>query len=272
MSKAVPPVRFHALIPGQRPPARADRSALGTLPIRAWRYCEAVTTAAGFGWHMFPPTDLRLLFDGQRIWWQCNDVGEDWMLLDDAAQFPCFSATFDAAAPEAIRGFSPPFLTALPEPGVVQIWTGLLARSAPGWSLLVRSPPNVPQMPGIEVYEGLVETDAWFGPIFTNVRITRTDEPITLRPEWPLVLAQPVPRPAYADAWLNGAEISRGFETMGDAEWAGYDSAVAAPIRDGAYRPGHYAVAVRKRRKAEEAGSCPFTAGREHSPSVLQAT
>ncbi len=257
MSQSPPPVRFHALIPGQRPPARADRSGLGTLPIRAWRYCEAVTTAAGLGWHIFPPAEFRLLFDGQRIWWQCDAVAADWLPLDDAAQFPGFADTFDAAAPEAMRGFSPPFLTALPEPGVVQIWTGLLARTAPGWSLLLRRPPNLPPVPGIEVYEGLVETDAWFGPLFTNIRITRTDEVITLRPEWPLLLAQPVPRPAYAEAWLNGAEMLEGFAAMGAEEWSGYDAAVVAPAQS-VHRPGGYAVAARKRRKAEEAGGCPY--------------
>ena len=51
-------VRFHRLIPGARPPQRADRSAAGTLPTRAFRYCEAATSASGFGWWLFPPMDL----------------------------------------------------------------------------------------------------------------------------------------------------------------------------------------------------------------------
>ena len=29
------------------------------------------------------------------------------------------------------------------EPGCLQIWTGLMARTAPGWSLLVRPPANL---------------------------------------------------------------------------------------------------------------------------------
>ncbi|PZW49065.1 hypothetical protein C8P66_10391 [Humitalea rosea] len=255
MSQPTPPVRFHALLPGQRPPARADRSGLGTLPIRAWRYCEAATTAAGLGWHLFPPTCLRLMWDGERIWWQCDTVNEDWMALDDAAQFPGFSDVFDAAAPPALQGFSPPLLTALPESGVVQLWTGLMAQSAPGWSLLLRRPPNLPPAPGLDAFEGLVETDAWFGPLFLNLRLTRTNEVVTLRPEWPIALAQPVPRPAYAEAWLNGAQMVEGFSEM---DWAGYDAAVGVPAREAEHRPGHYAIAARKRRRAEDARSCPF--------------
>lgn len=51
-----PPIaRFYRLIEQAPPPVRADRSAGGTLPVRAYRYCDAVTTAAGFGWWVFPP-------------------------------------------------------------------------------------------------------------------------------------------------------------------------------------------------------------------------
>jgi hypothetical protein len=52
----------------------------------------------------------------------------------------------------------------------VQIWSGLIARTAPGWSLLIRPPANLPRLPGLDAYEGLVETDRWFGPLFTNHR------------------------------------------------------------------------------------------------------
>ena len=37
---------FYRLIEQARLPQRADRSAAGTLPTRAYRYCEAVTAAA----------------------------------------------------------------------------------------------------------------------------------------------------------------------------------------------------------------------------------
>ena len=51
--------RFYRLMEQTRPPMRADRSAAGTLPTRAYRYCEAVTAAAGYGWWVFPPAGLR---------------------------------------------------------------------------------------------------------------------------------------------------------------------------------------------------------------------
>jgi hypothetical protein len=45
-----PIVSFHQLITASRPPIRADRAAMGMLPVHAVRYCEAVTSATGFGW------------------------------------------------------------------------------------------------------------------------------------------------------------------------------------------------------------------------------
>ena len=64
---ADPVVRFYRMIAAARPPQRADRSAVGTLPTRASRYCDAVTSASGFGWYVFPPMDFQLLFDGEEV-------------------------------------------------------------------------------------------------------------------------------------------------------------------------------------------------------------
>ena len=147
-------VRFHQIAGRGRAPVRADRSAMGTLPMRAVRYCEALTSATAFGWWLFPPIGIEMLWDGSEIFWRCDDA-PDWMPLLPAAQLPDYAATFDAVAPEALKGCSPPFLTALPEPGTVQLWTGLIARTAPGWHLLVRSPANLPQAGGICLFGGL---------------------------------------------------------------------------------------------------------------------
>ena len=244
---ATSPVLFHRLLPGARAAERADRSALGMLPTRAFRYCDAVTTATACGWWLFPPMAFSLLWDGERIWWHYADL-DDWSPLDDAAQFPGFAEQFDAAAPAFARGWSPPFLTALPEPGLVQVWTGLLARSRPGWALLLRPPPNMPRVPGAEGLEGLVEADLWAGPLFTNFRLTRTGEPMTFRPELPLVFAQPVPHEAYAEELLNRPGVAEGLASLSEADWQRYAAAVQ-PGEEG-YQPGRYATKVRRRRRA----------------------
>ena len=250
---AKPIVEFYRLIDEARSPQRADRSAIGTLPMRAARYCDAITSASGFGWFAFPPLDLHLLWDGSDIYWQCPG-SEDWLVLMPSAQFPGMVRRFDDAAPQYLRGCSPPFLTALPEPGVLQIWTGLMARTAPDWSLLIRAPANLPAPGGIALYEGIVETDRWFGPVFTNLRFTRSHKPVRLRADFPLAQLQPLPRVAYDHATLDAMTICPDLASMRAVDWEAYYSSVVVPNDDPDRPYGAYTVAARKRRRS----SCPY--------------
>jgi hypothetical protein len=248
-----PTIRFYRLIDEARFPQRADRSAAGTLPTRAYRYCDAVTTAASFGWWVFPPTDLQFQWDGHDIYWQRTGEPE-WLLLMPAAQFPGFAARFDAAVPDVLAGCSPPFLTALPEPGTLQIWTGLMARTAPDWSLLIRAPANLPAPGGYAMYEGVIEADNWFGPLFTNVRFTRTHAPVRMRADYPLAQIQPLPRVAYSDATLGAIANIPDMTGFAASDWHDYQTTIASPNDNPKRAYGAYAVSARKRAKA----SCPF--------------
>ena len=248
-------VDFVKLIPEGRPPKRADKSAAGSLPGRAMRYCDALTSATGYGYWLFPPIDLQLMWDGEQIYWSYDNAAA-WLPLSGApsgaAQFPGFASQFDEMAPSEMRGYSPPFLTALPELGGVQIWTGLLARTQPGWSLNVRMPVNLPGIPGLTSWEGMVESDHWFGPLFNNFRITRTDFPVRLRAHVPFLQVQPVPQIAYRDDTLNNPAV-RGPEDMTDKDWNDFGQ-VVRPSEEHEAHQGTYAVRLRKRR------TCPYHA------------
>lgn len=245
-SASLPIVHFHRLIEQTRPPMRADRSAAGTLPTRATRYCEAATSAAGFGWWVFPPTELNLLWDGDSIFWQYKN---EWLALT-AAQFPGFCDTFDAVAPADLAGCAPPFLTVLPEPGTLQIWTGLIARTAPDWSLLIRPPANLPLQGGYALYEGIVETDRWFGPLFTNLRFTRSNSPIRLAADFPLAQVQPIPRHVYGNETLASANFTASIATIEPAEWDAYRASIVEPNSRPDRPFGDYATKARKRRNS----------------------
>ena len=254
-------VDFVKLIPEGRPPKRADKSAAGYLPGRAMRYCEAITSATGYGYWVFPVVDLQLLWDGEQIFWSYDNAA-CWLPLtgtaSGAVQFPGFAAQFDESAPPELRGFSPPFLTSLTEPGSIQIWTGLVARTRPGWSLLLRQPANLPPTPGLSGWEGVVETDHWFGPLFSIFRITRTDFPVRLRAHVPFLQIQPVPQLAYRDDTVNDFSC-RSTEEMTGADWADLGN-VLLPNPQTDTHLGAYAVQVRKRR------SCP------HHNTMLNST
>jgi hypothetical protein len=126
-----PLARFYRLISAGRAPQRADRAAAGTLPTRAFRFCEAVTSASSFGWYVFPPIGFSLYWEGgSDILWTYEGA-PDWYPLK-TAQFPGFADRFDAAVPPDVKGFSPPFLGAFTEAGLLQAWSGLVVRTAPG--------------------------------------------------------------------------------------------------------------------------------------------
>jgi hypothetical protein len=240
-----PLVRFFRFIPGCRVPQPADASAAGTMPTRAYRYCEPMRAASAFGWYVFPPTSFSLVWDGgTNVVWTYHSAG-GWYPLK-SAQFPGFTSHFDSIAPAELRGFSPPFLSVASEPGLVQIWTGLFARSAPGWSLLIRPPANLARNQGCEHYEGIVETDRWFGPLFMNIRLTRTNVPIEFDRDFPLAQVQPIPRSVYGT--LHDFETIPDLTDLGPAEWEAFRLTVVAPNVDANRRLGKYAADARRRR------------------------
>lgn len=246
-------VRFHSLFPGCRPPQRAARAADGTLPTRAFQHCEPVCSASGFGWYLFPPMDLQLVWDGGRdIQWSYAGA-EGWYQLG-AAQFPGFAAAFDAAAPDHAKGFSPLFLAALREPGVVQINTGIIARTRPGWNLLLRAPANIPRDLGYDQYEGMVETDRWFAPLFTNIRLLKIGVPVRLSAGFPLVQAQPVQRSTLEDGVLGRFRVEEGLSALSEQDWEEFHRTLVRPNEDPHRRRGAYGVDVRRQRKRGAAG------------------
>ena len=252
-SRKPPLVVFHRLVPAGRLPQRADRSAAGSLPTRAFRYCEPSTSASGFGYYVFPPIGFSLQWDGHDIIWTWDGAAE-WHPLR-SAQFPGFRAVFDAAAPAEIRDYAPPFVSALQEPGLVQIWTGIVARTAPGWSLMVRPPANIQRRGAYELFEGIIETDHWFGPLITNLRLTKTDVPIDFRPDFPLLQVQPLPRHVYEDATLNNYELVPDLAQLTPGDWDDYYDTVVRPHVQEVRPRGQYAAAARKRRAAETDGA-----------------
>lgn len=247
--KKQPLVIFHRLVPAARLPQRADRSAAGSLPTRAFRYCEPSTSAAGYGYYVFPPISFSLLWDGRDIMWTFAGA-PDWMPLK-SVQFPGFREQFDSVAPPEIQQYAPPFLVSLQESDLVQVWTGLIARTAPGWSMLIRAPANMPRKGGYESFEGIIETDRWFGPLLTNIRLTKTDVPIDFSAEFPLLQVQPLPRHAYEDATLNNYELVPDLAQLTPEDWDDYYDTVVRPHVQETRPRGQYAAAARKRRAAE---------------------
>ena len=252
-NQPAPAVTFYTAIPGCRTPIRADPSVLGTLPARGFQYCEALRAASSFGWYVFPPIDFTLQWDGSQVVWTYSGA-KAWYPLR-SAQFPGYQAVFDRVAPRRLRGFSPPFLTAVPEPGIIQIWTGLMIESAENWSVLIRPPANLPRNLSFDLYEGIIETDRWFGPLFTNIRLIKTDVPIHFSTEIPLVQVQPLHRDAYAEEVSNTFGLVANPAGFSDQAWSRYEQTIVKPNLDPQRPVAAYATSVRRRRKS----GCPVS-------------
>ncbi len=245
-------VTFYAAIPDCRPPMRADPSVLGTLPSRGFQHCEALRTASSFGWYVFPPIDFTLQWDGSEVIWTYRGA-KAWYPLT-SAQFPGYSEAFNRTAPRHLRGFSPPFLTAVPQLGIIQVWTGLFVGSAPDWSILVRPPANLPRNVAFDPYEGIIETDRWFGPLFTNIRLVKTDMPIHFSTETPLLQVQPLHRSTYAEEVANAFGLVKHPAEFPAEVWSRYEQTIVKPNLDPGRPVAAYATSVRRRRKS----GCPM--------------
>ena len=244
-------IAFHELVHNPRPPIRATKNAGGQLPDRHHR-CEPVRTASGLGWYLFLPIDFQIVFDGSEAIISL-DEGDNWYPLT-SLQYPDFAKRFDTHAPPDARGFAPPFVAMTEDAGIVQIWTGYMVRTAPDYSLLVRRPANILASQGYQPFEGVIETDRWFGPLFTAVKLLRTDAPIHFHAHRPFLQLVPLHRAHYGDALLNDFEVHDGFDSFMPEDWAAYQQHVVKPNADPfSRRPGAYAAAARKRRAHEEA-------------------
>ncbi len=99
---------------------------------------------------------------------------------------------------------------------------------------------------------GLIETDRWFGPLITNLRLTKTDVPIDFRADFPLLQVQPLPRQAYEDTTLNNYELVPDLNQLTPEDWDDYYDTVVRPHVQEVRRRGQYAAAARMRRAAED--------------------
>lgn len=243
-------IQFFSLIDGGHPPVPADKSALGTLPTDGFRYCEPVRTASSFGWYVFLPFSLWLTFSGYEMRFSL-DEGDTWYPLDDAVQYPGFRNSFDESAPERIRGYAPPFLARTADRDILQVWTGNVARTREGIHSYVRGPVNLRRSDSYEVMEGVIQTDWWFGPLFTNIRLLKTDVPIFLNKDAPFIQVQPVSAELTRDKALTEAPVSRGLDSFGEAEWQAYADTVVRRMET-RQRLGDYAVEARRKGKSAD--------------------
>lgn len=243
-----PFVKFHQLYPDAPVPKRADATLGGAAFLRAYTHCEPFAAGSSFGWYVFPPVDFSLMWDGSVVSWKVSAT-DPWQVLDDAVALPGFGKQYVQKAPQKLRQLGAlPFLGRGPEPGIVQIFAGLLIETPKDWSVLIRPLANYPRDARYEVLDGIIETGWWQGPVITPLRIVKTDEPIRFQREKPLYQIQPVPRRAYAEDTLSAVSVTQGLEDLAAEDWQRLEEAMT--LRHGEKgKAGSYKREVRRRSK-----------------------
>jgi uncharacterized protein DUF6065 len=125
-----------------------------------------------------------------------------------------------------------------------------LARTAPGWSLLSRGLANISTTADYEIFEGIIDASDWFGPLFTNIRLTRTNSPVRFHTHYPLFQVQPVLRQCYQNPAFEVSEL----DDLGADDWRRF-AATMKPNTDQHRALGHYATHTRRSHRSEIADS-----------------
>jgi hypothetical protein len=152
---------------------------------------------------------------------------DEWQRVH-VAQIPGFTGLFDRAAPLELRPFAPPLLVALGETGTLQMWTGLLVRTAPGCNLLLREPVNTPRSKVYEICEILIQTDRQLAPLFVKIHLTRSNVPIEFEPAIAFAQAQPAYR-TITEHRLDDFEVVSGLNRFTPEDWTEFRKAIIEP-------------------------------------------
>jgi len=249
-----PLIKFYRVLPALYPwrdptygkPRRAPPAGVGALPFKAVQYCEPSRLATSLGYYVFLPMTISICWlGGREFQWSWKE--DKWYHLTEEA-FPHSFSLWDALAPDECKGFCPPFVSVNQDESL-QMWTGWFARTRPGYSSLIMPPLNLAPSPHYHIYSGIIETDRWFGPLFTNVQFKTRDVNVQFDATWPFVQVVPLARSAYAAKHFDNFALENTLSE--DFPWADYHRTLIAPRVTDKPEQGHYAKLTRRRAKRE---------------------
>jgi hypothetical protein len=123
--------------------------------------------------------------------------------------------------------------------GTIQVWTGCIFQTPPGWGLQIRSPINFPPR-ACHIMEAVLETDWLYYDIWLNIVFDRPGELVQFRrDEWPpIAQLVPVRREGYDARWgyeeqtvnRNTQEASEVFEYFVEYNQKKFAGTGTAPI------------------------------------------
>ena len=266
MTDAVPTVEFFSIYKDAPLPARASADLMGAMPVRAAQFCVPLKAASGSGFYVYPPADFAVRWDGQRSdvsWLDGRGRTTEWQPLDGGADvYLPDSASVRAAVPvprsadlESVMGADgTPFLNADPRaPSQMEITTGLVARTPPGWGILVRGLANWAPQRDHQVLDGFVETDWYRAFLPVILRLTTPGAEVRFFRRMPMAQLHLVPLAALQPELGGEPGTSGGIGEWPEDVWREFVT-TRAP-RHLYQARGSYASASRR---AERNDRCPY--------------
>jgi hypothetical protein len=186
----------------------AEKTCKNTANKVAVQWCEPYANANQSGFWMYSPIDIDLVMkdEGLEVI-NCERYGEeDYEIVKSLIRqedqsdfqkwiFPGIGRT------KTSFGFV--------EKNVVQIWTGIIFETPPGWCLHIRSPINF-ERTDFAIMEAVLETDWMQYDIWMNVIINEKNKPIAIRKDVPIAQIIPVRRESFKGDWkINRNKINR---------------------------------------------------------------
>ncbi len=242
-------MRFFKVLDYGDDPLLPPDALMGEVPIRAYQFCEPFLAANRTGWLLNPPLSFELLWTGREFLAKFDSI-EDWIKVDRLF-LPDFAEYWARNMPAGTEDMAPPFLEAFPERGVIQIWSGFLVETEANVSTWIRGPVNRTSPSAYHVLEGIVETDWWLGPLFTNVQFVKSDDPVRFESDRPWLQVFEVPRAVHLPRKTKRPNVVTVSETTPEM-WSRF---IETSNRRNEGRPGTYRLT--SKRLAAEAGARP---------------
>lgn len=161
----------------------ASATLAGEAPLPARQYCGPFTAANGAGVYLYSPVDIDVTYDPrQEPAWTTVSRGQPYS--DDECDLlrampnRHLGVPDDMIRPRTKMFFAPQNY----EPRhTLQIWTGCIFRTPPGWALWMRGPINRELGRPFQIMDAVLETDWLWYDIWMNLRFTHVGQTAELR-------------------------------------------------------------------------------------------
>lgn len=181
---------------------------MGEANMGGVRWCGPYTNANSSGFWLYPPVDMEFSFDGDSFTIHEMEEygGEDYEIVKSLVRPEDGSQVEKWCFPGSGRTKT---TVGIVEKNVLQVWTGLIFETPPGWCLHIRNPINFPRG-DIEIMEAVLETDWMQYDIWVNLVCVASDRRVALRKDRPLAQLVPARREVFKAEWpIDRRRISR---------------------------------------------------------------